>query len=80
MVTDNAVINEPRYFNLFKCGKNILNRLDATCKRECMAASRDRYYTEMFNTLTDYNDRNNTPLSNDNIREAIRKVTEKELI
>ena len=34
----------------------------------------------MFNTLTDYNDRNNTPLSNDNIREAIRKITEKQLI
>ena len=35
-VTDNPFINEPIYFNLFECVKNILNRLDATCKRACM--------------------------------------------
>ena len=34
----------------------------------------------MFNTLTDYNYHNNTPLSNENIREAIRKVIEEESI
>ena len=67
-VTDNTFIKETRYFNLFKCGKNILNRLDATCEQYCMEISRDRYYTEMYKTLTDYNYRNNTPLSNDNIR------------
>ena len=27
LVTDNLVINEPSYFNLFKCGKNIQNKL-----------------------------------------------------
>ena len=52
-VTDNPVINEPRYFNLFKCGKNIVNRLDATWKQACMVTSRDRYYMEIFNTPTD---------------------------
>ena len=45
-----------------------------------MATSRDRYYTEMFNTITCYNDCNNILLSNENIREAIRKVIEKESI
>ena len=35
---------------------------------------------EMFKTLTDYNYRNNTPLSNENILEAIRKVVEEESI
>ena len=34
----------------------------------------------MFKTLTDYNDRNNTPSSNSNIREVMRKVTEEEPI
>ena len=53
LVTDNPVINDPIYLNLFKCGKNILNRLDATCKQACMATSRDRYFTEMHKTLTD---------------------------
>ena len=42
-----------------------------------MATSWDIYYTEMFKTLTDYNERNNTPLSNEKIQEAISKVTEK---
>ena len=34
----------------------------------------------MFKSLTDYNDRNNMPLSNANIWEAISKVTEEESI
>ena len=78
MVTDNPVVKEPIYFNLFECGKNISNIIDATCKRACMASSRDKYYTEMLKTLTDYNDRNNAPLSNDNIQEAIHKFIEEE--
>ena len=45
-----------------------------------METSRDRYYTEIFKTLTYYNDRNNTPLSNEKIREAINKVMEEESI
>ena len=43
-ITYNPVINKPIYFNLFKCGKNLLNKLDTTCERVCMATSRDRYY------------------------------------
>ena len=30
-VIDNPVINELRYFNLFECGKNFLNKIDSTC-------------------------------------------------
>ena len=45
-----------------------------------MATSRDRYYIEIFKTLTDYNDRNNTPLFNDNILEPVRKVMEEESV
>ena len=52
-VTDNQVINDPSYFNLFECSTNIFNRLYVMCKWACMATSRDRYYTEMFKTLTD---------------------------
>ena len=43
-----------------------------------MATSRDKYYTEMHKTLTDYNERNNEPLSNVKIREAIHKFMEEE--
>ena len=42
LVTDNPVTNRPVYFNLLECGKNILNRLDATCKQVLMETSRDR--------------------------------------
>ena len=79
-VTNNPFINEPSYFNIFKCGKTLLNRLDATCEQACITTARYRYSTEMYKTLTDYNDRNNEPLLNDNIREAISKVIEEESI
>ena len=45
-----------------------------------MATSKDKYYTEICNTLTGYNDRNNMSLSNMNILEAIRKFMEEESI
>ena len=31
-VKDNPVINDPSYFDLFECGKNLLIRIDAKCK------------------------------------------------
>ena len=78
--TDNTVVKEPRYFNIFECGKKILNRLDATCKQACMVTSRYKYYTEMFNNLTDYNDRNNAPISNQKIQKSMHKVMDEESI
>ena len=50
-VMDNPVFKEPICFNIFECGKNILNNLDATHERACMATSRDRYYTKIYETL-----------------------------
>ena len=29
-ITYNSVVKDPRYFNIFKCGQNLLNKLDAT--------------------------------------------------
>ena len=45
-----------------------------------METSNSKYYTEISRTLTDYNDHNNTPLSNAKIRESLRKVIEEESI
>ena len=45
-----------------------------------MATSKDKYYTEMCNTINDYNDFNNTPWSNVKIQEAIGKAMEEESI
>ena len=68
------------YFNIFDCDKNILNRINATCERACMATAGDKYYTEFFKTITDYNYRNNNPIPNSNILEAIHKFMEEEPI
>ena len=45
MVTYDPFVKEPVYFNIFKCGKNIMNNVDATCEQACMATPRDKYYT-----------------------------------
>ena len=49
----NPVVKEPIYFNPFERNKNILNMLDARCKQAYMETSRNKYYTEMLNNLTD---------------------------
>ena len=51
-----------------------MNKLDATYKRAYMATPRDKYYTELYRTITDCNDCNGAPLSNENIRDSIRIV------
>ena len=45
-----------------------------------METSINKYYMEMFQTLADHNDRNNAPLSNENIQEEIHKVMDEESI
>ena len=51
-----------------------MSKLDATYELSCMANPRDKYYTQLYETLVYYNDRNNAPFSNENIRQAIRKI------
>ena len=36
-----------------------------------MLEKKEKYYTEMSNTITNFNDKNDAPLFNTNIREAI---------
>ena len=86
LVIDNSVINAPSYFEIFECGKNFLNNLDATYEQACMETSQKKWYTtvirygqvcmlekdakyykELSNTITTFNDNNNTLLSNMNI-------------
>ena len=57
---------------------NIFNSHDDTCEPACMATSREKYYMEMYKTLTNNNDQNDASLSNDNIQEAIHKFIEEE--
>ena len=57
----------PSYFNVFECGRKLLNRLD-------IDTPRDEYYTNLLETLVNYNDRNIDPLSNEKIQQAVRRV------
>ena len=52
--------------------------LNATYEHACMENPKDKYWTKMYDTITNYNDQNHTPLSNEKIREAIHKLTLKE--
>ena len=73
-VMDDPVVKDPRYFNIFKRVRNILNKLKAKCKRAWMATPRDKYYTELFRTMTYFNNWRNAPFSNKNIWDAIHRV------
>ena len=80
MVTDDPVVKYTIYFNIFECGKNILNKLDAPCGRACMTNQRDEYYMELLRTVTDFNDHNGAPFSNENIKYAIHRVIVEEKV
>ena len=64
----------PSYFNILKCGRNILNRLDVTYEWACMATPREKYYEEILETIVNYNDCHNAPLSNKNLQQALSTV------
>ena len=69
------VTNEvPRYFNKYECGRNILNRLYVAYERARVTTTKYKYYTKMLETLVNYNDRNNTILSNEKSRKAVSRV------
>ena len=42
-VTDNSVINAPRYFKLCEFGKTFLNKIDGTCELLCMETPKEKY-------------------------------------
>ena len=71
---DPIVVKEPIYFNMCECGKNLLNRLDTTCEWACMETPRDKYYTELYRNITDYNSHNGALFSNEKIWYAIHRV------
>ena len=72
-VTYDPFFKDSNYFNTFKCGNNLLNRIDVKYERACIETPRDKYYTKMLETLVDYNDRNNAQLSNEKLQQAMSK-------
>ena len=65
-------------FNVFEYGKNILDRLDVSYGRACMATSREEYFTNMLDYLLDDNERHCTPLSSKKLQEVVSRVIEEE--
>ena len=55
------------YFNIFKCGRNILNRLDIKHEQVCTDKPIDKYYDKVLDTLVEYNDHHNAPFFNEKL-------------
>ena len=64
------------YFNIYECGRNLLDLLDVTYQREFMATLKDQYYNALLDTLVKDNNHKGKPLSNENIQKAVGKVVE----
>ena len=39
------------YFNIYECGRNLLDRLEVTYQRAFMATPKDKYYNALLDTL-----------------------------
>ena len=62
------------YFNIFECGRNILDRLDVTYQRAFMANPQEKYYTRLLDNLVETNNCNDETLSNENLQQAVSDV------
>ena len=60
------------YFNIFGCGRNILDQIDVTYQWVFMATpSENDYYKGMLNNLIKVNNNEGGPLCNENLRQAV---------
>ena len=65
-------------FNVFRCGRMILERLDVSYERACMATPKEEYFGDILDHLIKHNRRHSTPMSNEKLREAVIRVMEYE--
>ena len=63
---------------MFKCGENLLNKLDTTCAQTFVATPKNKYYTKLFRTITDCNDCNGAPLRNCGYFQSDAQYTKRE--
>ena len=64
------------YFNIYKCGRNLLERLDVMYQRAFMATPKEKYYNVFLDNLAKDNNLRGEPFSNENIQQAVGKVIE----
>ena len=65
-------------FNVFECGRNVLDRLNVSYKRAFMATPKEEYFTEMLDHLNKHNRCRSKPLSSKKLLEAVIRVMEEE--
>ena len=65
-------------FNVFECGRKLLDRLDVSYERLYIATPKEEYFTEMLHSLIERNRCHSTPMSNKNLQEAVIRVMEDE--
>ena len=58
------------YFNIFECGRNLLDQLDVTYQQSFMATSEEEYYKDMQKSLIKANNEGGK-LCNEKIRQAV---------
>ena len=70
------------YFNIFECGRNILDQLEVTYQQAIMASpvkeglyqlspARERYYYQIANSLIEANVQSNGTINNEELHKAI---------
>ena len=64
------------YFNIYECGRNLLDQLDVTYQQAFMATPKDKYYNAFLDILVKYNYLRGVPLYNQKIQEAVSDVIE----
>ena len=64
------------YFNIYECGRNLLDRLDVTFQRAFMATPENKYYNSFLDALVKHNNLMGEPLSNENIQKAVGEFIE----
>ena len=64
------------YFNIFECGRNLLDKRDVTYQRAFIATPKDKYYNVLLDTLVKDNNLRGGSLYNDKIRQSVGKVIE----
>ena len=57
--------------NVWECGRN---NPGVSCERACMANAENEYFTDILDTLNEYQDRHGQIFSSKKLREAVRRV------
>ena len=63
-------------FNVFECGRNLLNILDVSYEGVCITTPKEEYFTDILDSLIEHSCCHDTPLSSKNLRESVIRVME----